>query len=175
MAYNSPQELALIQTLSASNSATISFTSGISSNFPSFVVKIRNYVPASNGSNLQMLWSTNGGSSYLGGTSYLYASLLTATSTNTHPASTGTAFFQLAPSVSSTAAQALNGELILHNMSDANLKNFMGTFEYESSGSAISYISVVGSNGTTAINAIQFLSSTGNITSGTFDLYGVNE
>jgi len=175
MAYNYPQELVLIQTLPASSSSTISFTSGISSNFNSYVVKVRNYVPTTNATSFRMLWSTDGGSTYLGGTSYLYSSLLTETSSNSHPASTGTSSFALAPTVSSTSGRALNGEIILHNLSDSNLKNFMGTFEYESSGSAMSYISITGSNGTTAINAIRFQSSSSTIASGTFYLYGVTE
>jgi len=175
MAYNDPQELCLIQTLTASTSATISFTSGIGSNFNVYVVKLRNILPSSNAVTLRMLWSTNGGSSYLS-SGYKWAMINSVSTGLSQDGSNSTVAVQVCNSMSSTAGRVMNGEIILYELNNSNFKTAFCYTDKQGSSGNMEGQSVMGSHtGTTAVNAIRFQAGSGNIASGTFSLYGVNE
>ncbi len=61
-----PNKLLLIKTVTASSSASLSFTSSeITSSFATYIIMVNGLVPASNPCSLLMNWSTNNGSTYL--------------------------------------------------------------------------------------------------------------
>lgn len=176
MAYNSPQELCLISSQTASASATISFTSGISSNFNVYVIKLRNIRAATNGTFVNMLWSIDGGSTYLAGTSYKWGEINSTSAGLSQNGSSGGASFQITEGTSSSNSRFVNGEIQLFNLSDTNVKTYYSYCEsLGSSGNMQSYTICGVNTGTTAVNAIRIQMSSGNITSGTLSLYGVNE
>jgi len=177
MAYNQPQELTFLQSITASSSATISFTSKIDSDFDTFVVKFRNIFPATNAALFRMLFSTNNGSSYLASTGYRWA-MINSTSTGlTQDGATATSSFQVANGLSTTSGRVMNGTMILYGLnSAANTKSFYSSVEKIGSSGDLEEQRVGGVHtGTTAVNAIRFQMSSGNIASGTFILYGVKE
>lgn len=175
MAYNFPQELVKLQSINASTSATISFTSGISTNFKTFLIKIRNLVPSVNDNSLHMTFSTNGGSSYLS-SNYNY-SLRYFSNGATVLSSASAAFIDVMDSPSSTVSKSGNIDITLYNLPDSTrVKScyIHGAVFTADTKEVIEY--GFGSNiGTTAVNAIRFAMGSGNINSGTFTLYGVQE
>lgn len=178
MAYKYPQTLVLLANTPASSSSTIDFTSLITANFTSYYVKLRNIVPATDNVQLQLLFSTNNGSSYLGSA---YGWTNTKADSNGTLSATGNAstaaIIQVASNLSSTTANALNGDLEFFNLNSGVLEpRCMGQLEYIDNAAHSVMIETAGLNtGVTAVTAIRFQMSSGNIASGNFLFYGVKE
>lgn len=176
MAYNYPKELTYLATVTASSSATATFTSGISSNFSSYLIKLRNVVPATNATTLIFRYTTNGGGSWTA-TNSEYAIVEANTSTLTRTGVDGTTSPVIVRVNSSTAANCLNGELFINGSQTAKspLSYFSGI--HVDSNAAISRMAsaVTSRDNVTAINGFRLLFSAGNIASGSFYLYGVTE
>ncbi len=173
MSYMYPKELNLIQKLTASSSATISFTSGINTNFPTYVVKIRNMIAATGASTLQMLYSTDGGSTYLS-SNYYSTFISNNTASVVHSGTGASAQFSIMLLCSST--NVLNGQIVLYDLGVAKQMTYRCNFITVNSDGNIAMTNNGGTQkSTTAINAVRFQMSSGNIASGDFYLYGVNE
>ena len=177
--------LVKISSVTASSSASVSFTSGIDSTYKEYIFFFNNLHPASN-SNLQFQTSTNGGSSYgvTATTTFFYAS---------HQENDGEAIVTY--NANRDHAQAtdfiyLTGDNMEGTAADASVSGFLHLFEPSSTTFVKHYISNTDHvadgpyqqnnysagyfNTTTAINAIRFQTTTGNIDSGTVTMYGVN-
>lgn len=176
MAYNEPLTFKLLQSLPASNSASIAFT-GIGS-FNTYYVSFKNIVPVTNNDFLLMTFSTDNGSTYLN-SGYKYFSLneLSAPTETGQNSNAGTSL-QLTYKLSSATAKAMNGGMYLYALNQSTfVPQYQGQAVYidDASGNCVLDIFSGMNTGTTAINAIKFTCSTGNISSGTFLLYGVQE
>ena len=174
MAYNFKPELSFIESQTAATSASIVFTSGISTNFENYVVKLRNVVAAAGADDLKVDFSVNGGSTYLSSGSYAVQGA-TLTTISRNGANGGPNYIALTCSTSS--GNCLNGELFLNNLQDASnhIAYFSGV-QVNNSGNISTMVSGIRNyDNTASVNCIKFSFSTGNITSGTFILYGVNE
>ena len=177
--------LVKISSVTASSSASVSFTSGIDSTYKEYIFFFNNLHPASN-SNLQFQTSTNGGSSYgvTATTTFFYAS---------HQENDGEAIVTY--NANRDHAQAtdfiyLTGDNMEGTAADASVSGFLHLFEPSSTTFVKHYISNTDHvadgpyqqnnysagyfNTTTAINAIQFKLTTGNIDSGSVTMYGVS-
>ncbi len=177
MAYNFPETLVLLQSQPASSSTTIDFTSKITSSFSTYLVKMKDIIPANNGDNLLLTFSTDNGSTFLA-SNYLWANKTgTSNAGNTATGSASDTTMQVASALQNGSSNGLDGDLQLYCMNSGSLvpkaycmSVMMG------SGPVGTVIAMGGMNsGTTAVNAIRFAMSTGNITSGTFTLYGIQE
>jgi len=173
-----------ISSQTASTSASVSFTTGIDSTYDEYMFYFVNMHAASNGERLQFQVSTDGGSSYG----------LTITSTYfdaAHSESDSYANLTYQPNQDlsqSTSYQDLNrgmgisnddshsGELHLFTPSSTTyVKEFYGTCNHVEHGPASMNGFVAGYvNSTSAINAINFKCSSGNIDAGSIYLYGIN-
>jgi len=174
MSYNIPSYLTTLSNQSASSSASISFTSGISSNFTLYYVKIRNFIPATNNVNLHMLFSTDGGATYLGANyNWGYRDFYSGSSFDNN-SGTG-AYIQLLDSISNSSTAPSNFDIYLYNLTDSvSQKSYFYDEVVKYGGSVVSAeMGCGGNSGTTAVNAIQFITTSGNIASGQFILYGV--
>jgi len=175
MAFNFPYRLSKIATKTASSSASLSFTSGISSNFTTYYIKVRRLVPATNNTQLLMTFSTNGGSSYLS-TNYKYAFAWVNTNVSSgNISSDSDSSIKVSDSCSNVSTQPMNLDMVLYNLNDSTycVKTvFQGVIYGNGS---LGFVQEGGgmNTGTTAINAIKFAQSSGNLTSGTITLYGV--
>jgi hypothetical protein len=168
--------LVKIQTLTASASANISFTSGITATYNTYFVVINGLQPATNASQLLLTLSTNGGSSYLV-TGYK-ALCNNLNNTGAGGAYLTTAFnLSEAADISNSATLPFNASFYLYNLTNGTTPAISGTGTYNSTVAGNTNSSVIGGFGPTTItvNAIQFIMSTGNITAGTFTLYGVTQ
>jgi len=172
----------LLSTQTASSSASISFTSSIDSTYDSYVFKLINVQPATDNVILGLNFSTDGGSNY-------------------NVTKTTTFFRAFHSEADSTSFGYVTAEDLAQSTSDQNIMWNIGNGADEASCSQIQFFNpssttfvkhfIVRSadyaaadgagdrfiagycNTTSAVDAVRFQFSSGNIASGTFKLYGV--
>ena len=178
--------LTLLSTQTASSSATISFTTGLDSTYDEYVFKFINIHPA-NVAQLTFNLSTDGGSNY--------NVTKTTTAFNPHHNEDGTdgaldyrtawdlaqstSFQIMAQELGNGNDESASGILTLFNPSSTTyVKHFLGITEYYqnfgNTGAFQVYYAGYG-NTTSAVNAVRFQMSSGNIDDGIFKLYGVKK
>ena len=177
-------KMTLLQTQTASSSASISFTSNIDSTYPIYLFKFINIHP-STAAQLKCNFSVDGGSNYnvtKTTTSFVAQHL----ENGTYPTLTYQAVRDLAQSTSdmfiSSSLLADNdgnfcGSMTLFNPSSTTfVKHFIsrGNSMNTDPGSVDDYFAGYG-NTTSAINAVIFKMSSGNIDAGTIKLYGISD
>jgi hypothetical protein len=177
--------LKLLSTQTASASATISFTTGLDSTYDEYIFKFINCHPATDDVSFQFQGSTDGGSNYG----------VTITSTNfdaQHNEDDASTFFQY--NTAHDLAQSTSFQTLLTRLGNANDENAVGTLQlfnpssttyvkhfisrasnYHTSDRANDVFTAGYFNTTSAINAIQFKFSSGNIDDGIIKMYGVKK
>ena len=177
--------LILLSTQTASSSATISFTTGLDSTYDEYIFKFINIHPANNGVSLNFNMSTDGGSNYnvtKTSTSFftehdesdLYTSLSYATSWDL---AQSTAFQPIAPDIGNDNDQNCGGTLTIYNPSSTTyVKHFISNInQYHQSDLSQQWFIAGYGNTTSAVNAVRFQMSSGNIDDGIIKLYGVKK
>jgi hypothetical protein len=179
--------LVLLSTQTASASASISFTSGIDSTYDSYVFKFINIHPSALSSTFQFNLSTDGGSNYNvtktttffrpthkedgtdGGITYRTPSDL-AQSTAFQGLTQG-----LGNGVTISNDASASGILTLFNPSSTTyVKHFIAEVQHMHNNDYSMDTFVAGyGNTTSAVNAVRFQMSSGNIDDGIIKLYGV--
>jgi hypothetical protein len=176
-------KLKLISSQTASNSASISFTSGLNSTYKVYKFVFVNIHPRTDGSQLSFNGSTDGGSNYnvTKTTTTFYSQHSEA---GTDPAlsyNTGTdlaqstSFQVLTNGTGSDADQSCSGELLLFNPSSTTyVKHFISRVNENQLSDYSTTVFCAGyGNTTSAVNAIQFKMSSGNF-DGTIYLYAID-
>jgi hypothetical protein len=177
--------LTLLSTQTASSSATISFTTGLDSTYDEYIFKYINVKPASNGANFSFNLSTDSGSNYnVTKTTSMFRAIHAENDsvgslgyTDNIDLAQSTAFQIIVDEVGGDSDQCVSGTLTLFNPSSTTyVKHFIGVSNsiYDSDYAFNHYQAGYG-NTTSAINALQFKFSTGNIADGIFKLYGVKK
>lgn len=165
----------LLDQATASSSAGIAFSSTyITAAYSAYKILIAGAIPASNGVNLELQFSTNNGSSYL---STGYLATYNFTSSGGSSSSSVTSYVPLSDSsnsIANTANDGWSGEILLQNLTTGGTPVITGNGSYISGSQFFS--GTFGGRGPTSItvNNINFLFSSGNIASGTFSLYGIS-
>ena len=184
----STQKLFLIKNIDASSSGTVSFVDGASSvvldnTYKTYLFRFINMHPATNNVYFQFQCSTDSGSNY----NTTVTSSWMAAFHNENDASTGleygtsndqaqgTSFQYLAQTTGNENDESCAGELYLFNPSNTTfVKHFMARFDNYISNDVQMDSFISGYfNTTSAIDAIQFKMSSGNIDSGRIALYGI--
>jgi len=175
--------MTLLETQTASSSATISFTSGIDDTYDEYVFKWINVHPQTNLAHLQVNFR-DGGSSYdATKTTTHFESAhseddsATALSYMTsHDLAQSTGFQDLAKDQGNGNDESCSGTLHLFAPSSTTfVKHFIATGNMYNGGDYSVNDFVAGyCNVTAAIDGVQFKMDTGNIDAGTFKLYGVS-
>lgn len=167
----------LIQTLTASSSSSLAFT-GLTSSYGAFLIIIQNIVPASGSAYLTMVVGTGGTPTYQS-SSYQYIDNVTTTGANiARTASTSASLMAINSTLgggnSSTAG--LSGMFRIDNLAGSGNKKYLRGEYSVDTGSVFAMGDYVGiwNGGTTAITALKFAASTGNLASGTISLYGIS-
>ena len=177
--------LVLLSTQTASASATISFTTGLDSTYDEYIFKFIDIHPATNNSNLTMNFSTDSGSNYnVTKTTTVFHSYHRENDADqglgyegARDLAQGTGFQQIAGTFGSDADQNCGGVLQLFNpASTTYVKHFISNIQYSQSDdySVCAFVAGYG-NTTSAIDAVQFKFSSGNIDDGIIKLYGVKK
>ena len=176
--------LNLISTSTASSSATIDFTSGIDSTYKEYIFKFINMHPATN----NVKWTFQSDT----GTNTSYGQTITSTdfisqhsesgSASEHGYASandqeqGTAFQPIGQLVGNGSDESVSGTLHIFDPSNTTfVKHFISRHITEGPTEQMGDAFISGyCNTTTAIDAVQFKMSSGNIDAGTITLYGIN-
>ncbi len=179
-----------IKTLTASSSSTLSFVDGSSdvvldNTYPIYLFKFINIHPASDAENFQFNASADTGSNYnvTKTTTAFFAyhneddSGAALTYSTGQDIAQGTGFQTIAGTIGSDNDQSGSGELWLFNPSSTTfVKHFINRASHAQHGnSSLDWFSAGYLNTTSAVDAIQFKQSSGNIDSGTIKLYGIKD
>jgi hypothetical protein len=179
-------KMTLISSQTASDSASISFTSGIDSTYPIYKFEFINIHPSGAGSEFQVGFR-DGGTDYdaTKTTTVFYAyhmeddSATTLTYNSSEDLAQSTAFQDLttAAQIGTDNDESASGEMYLFNPSSTTfVKHFISNVNYVSDDATTHFVTnyVAGyCNVTAAIDAVQFKLDTNNIQSGTIKLYGI--
>ena len=175
--------ITLISSQTASASASLSFTTGIDSTYRTYMFKFINIHPATDEAKFQFNLSTDGGSSYnVTKTSTAFESVHNEADTYTslnydtnNDLAQSTAYKPITAGVGADADQSVSGYLSLFNPSSTTyVKHFIIdiNFYYFADYTIRSMMAGYG-NTTSAVNAIRFQMSSGNIDAGTILMYGI--
>ena len=176
------KSLTHIKTLTASSSATLSFTSGIDSTYKEYLFKFINMHPASDNSTFEVNFR-DGGSDYdaTKTTTFFWAyhdegdSETSRAYVTSRDLDQATGFTDLSGSIGNGNDESCSGELYLFNPSSTTfLKSFQSRASLYEGGSYAMDVHTGGyCNVTAAIDAVQFKFSSGNIDAGDICLYGI--
>ncbi len=167
--------LVLIEQHTASSSASLDFTACITSTYDDYLIRFVDVIPATNAVSLLMRVSTNGGSSYDSTAIYDWGGGYGYRSSSGGYGSTSQTAWEITGGNSNSANYGMIGEVSLVNPArTSGYKTMVGTVSSFDTGVSTPvtkstqwvYLSA------TAVNAFQFLMSSGNIASGTIRCYG---
>ena len=177
--------LILISTQTASSSATISFTTGLNSTYDEYIFKFINIHPATSNIIFQFNFSTDGGSNYnvTKTTTFFRArhredDSAAALAYNTaEDLAQSTGFQTILFDSGNDSDDNNSGEMSLFNPSSTTyVKHFIGRISNTNITAQAGDNYFAGyANTTSAINAIQFKFSSGNIDDGIIKMYGVKK
>ncbi|CAB4139845.1 hypothetical protein UFOVP353_55 [uncultured Caudovirales phage] len=171
-----------IKTVTASASATVDFVNGsagvvLDSTYKAYAVVISVLRPATDGSDLYIRTSSNGGVSFdTGGSDYNYAATgLNSNGTNINGQGNNTYAF-VCGFLGNDTGESTSAVIYFFSPSSTLKFQFSGQTAFTNALGYTSTNSFVGSRLAIAdVDAIRFLMSSGNITSGTFTLYGLKD
>ena len=174
--------ITLISSQTASNSASLSFTSGLDSTYKAYKFVFSNIHPRTDTAIFQFNLSTDSGSNYnVTKTTTLFRAYHAESDSGAFLSYDGsqdlaqsTAFQNVAESVGSGADESVSGSFLLFNPSSTTyVKHFLSRISnYQSDNLAMDYFMAGYGNTTSACNAIQFKMSSGNM-DGIIYLYGI--
>ena len=171
--------LVFISGVTLSNVASVSFT-GIDSTYETYVFMLNNVVPASDGVQLLMRTSTDGGSSF-DSTSGDYDQRSASINNSGTFESTGSTsadamgLNQGGSNLGSASGESVSSVVYLFQPSNSSLfttMSYTGIAIYND-GSARTQFGSGGRMATEDVDAVQFLMSSGNLESGEINMYGV--
>jgi hypothetical protein len=178
--------LVFISRSTASSSSSLSITSGINSTYKEYIFMFNNIHPATDGTQFQFNLSIDGGSNYnVTKTSTTFRSahdeadseteLTYGTSTDLAQSTSDQQLMGGYNSLGADNDQCLTGYLhIFEPSSDTFVKHFISTTNHNHNGDYQVNNFIAGyANTVSACNAIIFRMASGNIDSGTIDMYGV--
>jgi len=175
--------MVLLSTQTASGSSSISFTTGIDSTYKEYMFIFNNIHPATNGTYFQFNLSTDGGSNYnvTKTTSFFQARHNEADTETSLSYMTGndlaqsTSYQRVSHSTRNDSDTCYSGNFFLYNPSSTTfVKHFIANgSSVDDQSSNISDFMAGYANTTSAINAIDFKMSSGNIDDGTIQMFGI--
>jgi hypothetical protein len=175
-------DVVLLSSQTASDDASISFTSGIDSTYGEYIFRFYNMNPVTNGARWQFQASTDGGSTYATTTTNTVFqafhneagdSYTLGIETSTDQAE-GTAYNNISYNIGAESDESLAGELHVFNPSSTTYaKNYYSkTQQYHNSDYSMNTFHAGYYNTTSAIDAFDFKFHTGNF-DGTIKMWGV--
>jgi hypothetical protein len=173
----------LLSTQTASASASISFTTGIDSTYKAYKFVFVNIHPATDGSHFQMNLSTDSGSNYnVTKTTTHFQAFQTESGVSTnlsyegdHDLAQSTSDARITFDVGNDNDESVSGEMILFSPSSTTyVKHFIcKNNTYKNFNRSQNTFMAGYGNTTSAINAVRFQMSTGNLDAGTIYMYGI--
>jgi hypothetical protein len=175
--------MVLISSQTASASASIEFTTGIDSTYKEYQFYFINIHPATDNTFFQFNMSTDGGANYnVTKTTSFFRAYHKEDDTDTALSyettldlAQSTAFQHLTSSIGNGADESANGTLTIFNPASTTfVKHFIAVSNnYEEDNYTMNNYSAGYGNTTSAVNAVQFKMSSGNIDDGTILMFGI--
>lgn len=180
--------LNFISKQTASSSSTISFTSGINSTYKEYLFTFKNMHPSADGEDLQFNMSADSGSNYnVTKTTTAFRAFHNEAGNDTNfsyhtgeDLAQGTGFQSIAYETDNANDSGISGSLHLFNPSSTTfVKHFIAQTSSCLDGGAsygiynLNFFTAGYGNTTSAVDAIQFKMSSGNIDAGDICLYGI--
>ncbi len=169
--------LVLLQTQTASASAQLDFATSITATYDEYMIEIVNIVPATDSVAFNMRFGTGGGPTYDTGANYGASHFTFRTgASGVGGADSGQTAIQLHfnNTINNTAAYSVNGSLKLFGPASGAHTVIDGMVTARASGISPIGTLVMGRYlSTTAVTALRFYFSSGNIASGTIRVYGI--
>ena len=170
--------LVLLEQHTAAASATLDFTTAITSTCDEYMIEFLGIVPATNSVDLLLRVSTDGGSTYDSGTNYYRHNVVAGSGFSIDDASgqTAIALDYVSVHISNSTAYTYSGSMRLAlAQSGAAYPIVLGQVAYQTNEpkSCIAWVNGIYQVAGAAINALRFLMSSGNIASGTIRVYGI--
>lgn len=162
-------------TYTASSSSTIDITSKLSSTYDDYEIILDNIIPGTNGVSLLLRASTDN-STFDSGSNYQYAySKINTAGSPTDAGQVAQTSIIIADPVA--AGDGVSGKIRLYNVNATGKGRFIG-IDVEFSDSGLTGMSSSRGGGrwtntSNAMEAVRFLFSSGNLSSGTFKVYGI--
>jgi len=178
---NASDGITLISSQTASNSASISFTSGLDSTYKAYKFVFVNCHPATDNAVFQFNLSTDSGSNYnvTKTTTFFYAYHAENDTFNglayegSFDLAQSTSFQNLGDNLGIGNEDSISGSLTLFNPSSTTyVKHFISNTSGCKASETNTYVAGYG-NTTSAINAVQFKMNSGNIDDGKIYMYGI--
>ena len=176
--------LVLLETQTASSDSTISFTSNIDSTYDEYVFKVYDFNPGTDDGRLQINFSIDSGSNYnVAKTTTHFRAYHFESDASGLGYQTGDDLAQgtgvqvlINSEMGNDNDQNCGGYLHFFGLSDTTfVKHFISNINYTSANDTSTQCFVAGyANTTSAVDAIQFSMSSGNIDAGTISLYGIS-
>lgn len=161
-----------LSTLTANNSASIDFTSLITVSYNTYVIYLNNVVCATNAVNFSMLISVDNGTSWKS-TNYVGGFFLVDITAAASGVATSTTDFRMCSALQNTVP-GFSGRIDLLGPMTGAYPVITGRGHYAPGNTNHEYLNLYGAYTTwTSVNAIRFIMSSGNITSGIFTLYAM--
>ena len=170
--------LTLLSTATISSDAVVDFTDAVMDNstYTDYVIRLRNVEPATDGANLLMRVSNDGGSTFnSGASSYQYVTMFAGSGGGGAQAVTAVSSqIVLLGSVGNAAGEeGVSGTITIHNASSSLRKLVSATIAGRNSTSDLIVANTTAEAGSSEIDGLRLLFSTGNLASGEIALYGV--
>lgn len=163
----------LVEEHTASSSAALNFTTCISSTYDTYQIEFVQLIPATNGANLTLQVSTDGGSTYDSGAHYDWLRNTADNSSAAQAGANGDSKILFAPVVDTTSNWNVSGFLKFYSPGGSAFKSFVGQTNSLAGGDFI-LNSLAGRYAqTTAFNAFRLIASSGNLASGDARCYGL--
>jgi hypothetical protein len=161
--------LTWIATVTASAQATVDFNNNLTSTYDNYIVVFENVVSAAGSGKLQILAGTGAGPTYqTSAYAGVYVGYLSGAISGV---TSGTAAVDMTPAqVLSTTTSGAAGFITIHNVNNAS--NFKAFTAHTFVTSLFGCVSVGTWGGATVLSSLRFKFASGNLTSGTFKLYG---
>lgn len=164
----------LLQSQTASSSATLDFVTGFSSSYSSYIMEFQLVKPGTDNQILQLQFSIDGGVSWIATNSYLYVQqgLNSASTATTSLSGSGNPCNLI--SIGSSTTGGVQGEMQLWAVSQVSQsKGTMHTTFQDAGTNLVNCQGSVFLNSGAVINGIRIFFASGNIASGTIRLFGV--
>ena len=177
-------DMIFISKSTASSSTSLEITSGIDSTYNQYKIILNKVIAETSTAILRMQTSTDGSSYAITTGSSIYATRNTPAAVAALFAQTGesrngdnTGMQDIGYASSNDSADYLSGTIDLYNPADTSLNKLAlsQTLQWNNDLGAASVVAPMIINSTTAITAVKFAYSSGNIVSGDFILYGIKE